>query len=328
MDLIVKKASALSAEEKAALGITGIPENWPIEVRAYIDTIPVGFERMTTEDLELLKFSNQAAYDAWANALRPIEIRSPIQQVQLASPSSLDNKPVIQASPRPIGTYTYLSGKGDDPDDSSKVEGGVKLIWRHKIGDNASKAIYYDINTITNETHLHGASLQWKNADGDEAECEICCKSSEAAIGSGSNTFYEVVSGILVMAAGNGTKTVTDWDLINPVQMVPNEFGNIPKGYWDCTYNTSTKKFENYVFKADGSGAYNIFAQEVELNCFVPAYIMIGNGLDTIKSSDVSQIGHNMRIKVILTTDIITDEVEDHAWTFCANVYLFRKRTY
>lgn len=72
MDLIVKKASALTSDEKIADGVTGIPDNWPIESYPYTGTLPSGFEQMTDVDMQVLKDNNQAAYDAWLQSLRPI----------------------------------------------------------------------------------------------------------------------------------------------------------------------------------------------------------------------------------------------------------------
>jgi hypothetical protein len=72
MDVLIKKASAYTTEEKASLGISGIPNDWPVEKMEVVDPIPDGFELISEEDLLLLKENNQAAYDAWLNGLRPI----------------------------------------------------------------------------------------------------------------------------------------------------------------------------------------------------------------------------------------------------------------
>lgn len=72
MDFIIKKASALSQEEQVSRGISGIPQDWPIEKYPYIDSVPDGFEQISEENLSILIGNNQAAYDAWLQALRPI----------------------------------------------------------------------------------------------------------------------------------------------------------------------------------------------------------------------------------------------------------------
>ena len=72
MDLIVKLASSLTSDQKIADGVTGIPDNWPVESYPYTGNVPDGFEQMTDVDMQALKDNNQAAYDAWLQALRPI----------------------------------------------------------------------------------------------------------------------------------------------------------------------------------------------------------------------------------------------------------------
>ena len=94
MDWIIKKASALSTEEQAALGITGIPQNWPIEKFPYTGVVPEGFEQISDEDLDLLIFNNQAAYDAWLQAKRPVIVNPP------DAPRDADNVPITTAKIR------------------------------------------------------------------------------------------------------------------------------------------------------------------------------------------------------------------------------------
>ena len=65
MDFIIKKASALTEEEKGSKGLTDIPSDWPIESYPFSGSVPSGFEQISEEDLNTLKTSNQAAYDAW-----------------------------------------------------------------------------------------------------------------------------------------------------------------------------------------------------------------------------------------------------------------------
>lgn len=101
MDLIVKQASALSVEEKATLGITGIPEAWPIETYPYVDTVPDGFTLMTDVELDSIKANNQASYDAWLQSLRPIiqaPAPAPTQVEVVSQPSiSISSQPAFRA---------------------------------------------------------------------------------------------------------------------------------------------------------------------------------------------------------------------------------------
>lgn len=102
MDYIVKQASALTEEEKSTLGISGIPDNWPIEIYPYVGDVPTNFTLMSQEEYELLKINNQAAYDAWVNALRPII--TPVIQPQ---PVVVQSQPAFKAKTLPDGKKLF-----------------------------------------------------------------------------------------------------------------------------------------------------------------------------------------------------------------------------
>lgn len=245
----------------------------------------------------------------------------PVQKVELNSPKALDMKPFVQTTPRPIGTFSYWCSEGDAQDTPEDIARGETIAFHHQVGDPAEAIKYLDINAIRNDTYIHGSFIQWDGAKLDKVEAEICTKVSPLYAGTG--TSYMVVSGVLVQVpAGYGNIATPVWDNMNPIQMVKNEHGYRPPGYWDCTYNSTTKKFENFIFRADGSGEFNIFSEEVELNCFLPAYVMLGNKSHVFQSYDVSQLGHNFRVKVIVNT-IGTD----HEWFFCGAISLYRKKT-
>lgn len=96
--MLIKKASAYTTEEKAALGITGIPDNWPVEKMDTVDPIPAGFEEISEQDFLDLKANNQASYDAWLAALRPI--------ITPAAPAP--TQVIVQSSPA-FGAKTFLA---------------------------------------------------------------------------------------------------------------------------------------------------------------------------------------------------------------------------
>lgn len=100
MDYIIKKASSLTTEEKEALGITGIPNDWPIEKYPYSGgSVPDGYEVISESALDELIFNNQAAYDAWLQAKRPII--PPIPE----NPVDSEHKPYINLSMTKIDWY-------------------------------------------------------------------------------------------------------------------------------------------------------------------------------------------------------------------------------
>ena len=99
MDYNIKRASALSSEEQAALGITGIPQDWPVERYPYVNNTPVGFEFISDADLQLLISNNQASYDSWLQAKRPIIQNSLIQEVKVISQpeNTISSQPAFAA---------------------------------------------------------------------------------------------------------------------------------------------------------------------------------------------------------------------------------------
>ena len=127
MDWIIKRASAFSDEEKATMGITGIPADWPVEMQPYVDTVPGGWEQISDTDLTLLRANNQAAYDAWVNALRPLPAPKTPERVQptvifnehLLVPRGMkkikfipsDYTALITLSNRSGNTFNYTSSK-------------------------------------------------------------------------------------------------------------------------------------------------------------------------------------------------------------------------
>lgn len=104
MNLLVKKASSLTIEEKTALGINGIPENWPIESYPYVDNIPAGFELMSDSDVALLKTNNQAAYDAWLVSIKVETVQSSVQTVMLDTPTDSDRAQIVRVK---LNTYGW-----------------------------------------------------------------------------------------------------------------------------------------------------------------------------------------------------------------------------
>jgi len=66
MNLIIKTAGDLTLAERQAQNIVGIPLAWPIESYVYTSgEIPAGFTLISSEDLDSIRATNQAAYDAW-----------------------------------------------------------------------------------------------------------------------------------------------------------------------------------------------------------------------------------------------------------------------
>jgi hypothetical protein len=274
---------------------------------------------------ETITGSNVVQYD-WVHFqnIDQIDVINTFNQTPVKvdfSTKTLDGKPIVSSTSRPIGTYTYLSCQGDNTVSDTAIGDGDIVEIIHNIGDPCSQSVYFDLNCVKNESHIHSAVMQWEGARRDLIKCEIVPEISSPAFSSGSNTYYMVYLGILVMCDGTGNINV-DWSKVKLVEMVPNEHGKIPAGYWDAVFNVATGLFENITFNVNGSGKFNIFNDEKTLHRFVPAFGISKDGLYEVKSSDVSQLGHNMRLKITGIT-----RGEDHDWSLIASIYLFRAKS-
>ena len=77
-----------------------------------------------------------------------------------------------QTSRQP-GTKTFFTGASDDVSNLSDVGGGDVWMAYHKTGDPVSSAIYFDFNTIENDTWIHEGYITWKNCMFDLVTVDI-----------------------------------------------------------------------------------------------------------------------------------------------------------
>lgn len=152
MHLIVKKASALSSEEKAALGITGIPDNWPVETYPYEGTVPAGFEHMEDADYDLLKANTQAAYDAWI-ASKVQTVQAPTQQVTVAAlPEPLPfAQPTYRTKRDATDILTIAKNTSAVMDflltEERYISGGELVVENAEFGDYITASVY-DVDSV------------------------------------------------------------------------------------------------------------------------------------------------------------------------------------
>lgn len=232
------------------------------------------------------------------------------------------SKLLVHQTSRVVGTVTYFTCSSDDDTDFSQVGGDVaedrKLKGHHEIGQPMTQSKYLDLNMVENETHIHEGYLQWKDAINDELTVEIVPQVS--TVSSGTNTFYNILNGYLVVpATGDG---VTNVDTAVLVEMPLNEFGVRPQAFWNADYNSTTKQFENITAAPLGNGLYNMFSVEVSLDRFANRVPLLGTGFMNLQTSDASRVGHGMRIKVTGTTI-----GADHEWWWNAFATFHRKKT-
>ena len=151
MSFLIKRASAFTIEEQTIRGISGIPQNWPVEKYAYIDTILDGFELITEEDLSTLVYNNQAAYDAWVQALRPI----------VQAPSNIQSVTVVAQPNVVVGSSPAFTAKT-----VIATDGSTKKLYARTTGFQASVAV--GANSVS-----YTATYPWAKVTGIEViNCE------------------------------------------------------------------------------------------------------------------------------------------------------------
>ena len=152
MDYIIKKASSFTEEEQTNRGIAGIPQDWPVEKYPYVDIVPDGFEQISEEDLDLLIYNNQASYDAWLQALRPIV--NPISNVQpviiqdgtgkSVNQLDTDNALIIRLKAAQAGWTYHLTA----PEFTTSTV--ASLYHKNAAGTDLNECVvkYYDANDV------------------------------------------------------------------------------------------------------------------------------------------------------------------------------------
>jgi hypothetical protein len=253
---------------------------------------------------------------------------APIMEVKLTDlPKDISGKLRVHQTSRRLGTRICWAGVGDDQSDPHKVGGGVPISFIHHIGDPDPDPIYVDFNMVNNETWVHEGYVTWKDAILDTITLDLVTRTTGVTVGS--NTNYNLYGGYLIVpAAGNGTVSITS-DITTHsggLVYIPNDdLGNPPAAYWNATWNTSTKRYENITAAPTGNGRYNMFAIEINLAKFINKMPLLHSGFIALNSSDSDQIGHGMRLKI--TSDTNTDTASDHEWALASTICLHRKKS-
>jgi hypothetical protein len=234
------------------------------------------------------------------------------------------NKIRTYSSCRPIGTKICFTGIGDTLANNYTVGGGQELYHEHLIGDSTVAYIYIDFNTIENLTYLYEGYATWQNCDGDSMSFNVVPKVT--IVTAGTNTMYNVYGGYLVIpAAGNGTAAINDADrrLVPVVPSIDTGLITTP-GYWNATWNTTTKQFENITAAPSGNGEYNMYSYEITGSIFCNRLPMFGTttGWSLMDTSDAERFPHNMRVKVTFRT-----RLPDHSWKWGGIITLYRAKT-
>jgi len=230
-----------------------------------------------------------------------------------------DNKILVQQTSRPDNTTIYFTSEGDSTSNPTALGGGNLMQIIHDTGDATTQYIYMDFNVKENRTYVHEGYIMWQDAMFDV----ICMEATPQVTHytDGTSTNFNLYAGYLIVpAAGDGVIQVAEEE-IRLVEM-PKTFDTQvrPAAFWNADYDTVTHTFSNITPAPYGDGVYNIFGIEVPLSRFVNRVLLLNNGFMKLESSDITEIGHNMRIKLQMTT-----RGEDHAWKAACILSLHRE---
>jgi len=210
----------------------------------------------------------------------------------------------VHQTSRKLGLGIFWFGEGDDVSDVTKVGEGEDLTFEYNTASGTDTLIkYIDFNIIENETWLHEGYLTWKNCHFDKVWLQMVSRTVSVTSVSGSS--YNLYGGFLVIPAYPGTGTIElASDITAPnggLVYIPNDdLDNPPTAYWNADWNSTTKKFENITPAPNGDGRYNMFTSEYIFASFVNQIPLLGSGFIALNSSDTDQIGHGMRLKMIM----------------------------
>jgi hypothetical protein len=233
-------------------------------------------------------------------------------------------KIVTHQTLREDGYTTYFTGRGDDPDDVDNVGDGEEMAMQHLIGEPLIQDSYIDFNCINNKSYLYEGYISYDNAKLDCISMSIVPRVTGTT--TGTNTFYNLHNGYLIVpAAGDGTTDITS-DITSPtgglVYMPTNDDGTLQTAFWNADWDDVNKVFINITAAPLGDGRYNMFAIEVPLVKFVNRFHFTGMGTQELDSEDTDELGHGMRVKLTSMT-----HGNDHDWTFAASFTMHRTRT-
>lgn len=248
-----------------------------------------------------------------------------IAGIQL-DPRTPDNKVIVQSTSRPIGTYSCFTSEGDNTSHSHLVGGGHRFINYHEVGDSTVSSFYVDFNTIENITYLHEGYGLYTSAYFDTINLEVV--PTITPVSPGTNTYFNLYNGYLIIpAAGDGSVEVnsSEMKLVEIPISLDNPLKRQAPAFWDATWNTSLQKFENLTPAPLGDGTFNMFASEVIMQKPVNM-CLIGSGNIVLKTTDIAQIGHGIRLKLTFITGTTADRT-DHDWNMSVILALHREHS-
>jgi len=234
----------------------------------------------------------------------------------------------VHQSSKPIGSVIYFTGEGDDATSVGSKKGGQEMIIQHKVSDETPQVLDIWFNAVANRTWLHEGYVQWRNAEFDRISLSVVPKLAITTVGSNTNYANGPASApyLIIPAAGDGTVDIATGVLEEHdggLVYMPNEDdGTPPVAFWNADWNAATSKFENISAAPTGNGRYNLFNTQITFHNFVNRFPLLGGGFMKMQTSDISELGHGMIVR--LTAETIG---ADHDWDMSILLMLARATT-
>ena len=251
--------------------------------------------------------------------MTPAQVAEYLAQQQANEKRTVDNKLFVNETSRPIGTKIYFTSKGDNIAVKTDIGNGALLNLTHVIGDPTTQSTIIDLNMEDNKTYIHEGYVMWKDADFDDLTLTIIPRVTTYTTGTDTN--YNLYGGyLLIPAAGNGTKTPIDIQLVEiPIST---DTGLRGTAFWNATWNKTTGQYENITPAPSGNGVYNMFTVEVTLAKFVNHWLLLNSGFQMLQSAESEQLGAGMRLKLTIDT-----HNTDHNWKAAIGLVFHRQRS-
>jgi len=233
----------------------------------------------------------------------------------------------VHQTSRKLGTMILWTGEGDNPNIPDSIGGGERLSLSHVVGGEESLIKYIDFNCTSTESWLHEGYVTWHGALLDTLDLQIVNRVT--ATTSGVGTSYDLYGEYLIVPAypGTGTLQITS-DITTStgglIYMPLNDLGVRTPSFWNATWNPSICRFEDISAAPSGDGEYNMFSVEVVLSHIIRGMNLIESGFIALNSSDVDQLGHNMRLKFM--ADINTS-IRDHDLMVACTLCMHRSKS-
>jgi len=204
----------------------------------------------------------------------------PSSNTRLA-PRTSDGKTIVMPSFFPGGVFFYVTGAGDDCTPGALVRGAGTAF---NIASEAAETQNVEFQ-FCDWVYLSGGGIMCDGAViGDYISMKLYAPSSAGALSAGGGTGNaNLVSGVIVPAAGNGAYNV-DLTAVTPVPAY-NEDTGLSSGYWDWS-EPDTGKGTVTASAVPGTGKWHLIAANVDLVRFVNR-MQLASSMDIVIETNI-----------------------------------------